>query len=156
MALLVIGDSDIVTPEHAVAMIRLLGGGVPGDLASLPRSRLAVIASYLAFTRDLGSARDLAYRTTLMVGNVLGLQQMEELPAALLEGALDDFTHADLSLIDLAGCHLTGIRWSEHGTTWPPGTDTDELRARSQEIAPGIYEITRPGHGDKTRHHVAA
>jgi pimeloyl-ACP methyl ester carboxylesterase len=27
--LLIIGDSDIVTPEHAVAMFRLLGGGVP-------------------------------------------------------------------------------------------------------------------------------
>jgi pimeloyl-ACP methyl ester carboxylesterase len=26
--LLIIGDSDIVTPEHAVAMFRLLGGGV--------------------------------------------------------------------------------------------------------------------------------
>src|SRR6266581_6649838 len=34
--LLVIGDSDIVTPEHAVAMFRLLGGGVLGDLAPMP------------------------------------------------------------------------------------------------------------------------
>ena len=41
--LLIIGDSDIVTPEHAVAMFRLLGGGVPGDIAPLPRSWLAVM-----------------------------------------------------------------------------------------------------------------
>jgi pimeloyl-ACP methyl ester carboxylesterase len=41
--LLVIGDSDIVTPEHAVAMFRLLGGGVPGDVAPMPRSRLAIL-----------------------------------------------------------------------------------------------------------------
>src|SRR5215207_513104 len=30
--LIVIGDSDIVRPEHAVEMFRLLGGGVVGDL----------------------------------------------------------------------------------------------------------------------------
>ncbi|MDX6333859.1 MAG: hypothetical protein QOG05_1199 [Streptosporangiaceae bacterium] len=41
--LLIIGDSDIVTPEHAVAMFRLLGGGVLGDLAPMPPSRLAVL-----------------------------------------------------------------------------------------------------------------
>lgn len=41
--LIIIGDSDIVRPEHAVEMFRLFGGGVAGDLAGLPRSRLAVI-----------------------------------------------------------------------------------------------------------------
>lgn len=41
--LLMIGDSDIVRPEHAVELFRLLGGGVPGDTAGLPRSRLAVL-----------------------------------------------------------------------------------------------------------------
>jgi pimeloyl-ACP methyl ester carboxylesterase len=41
--LLVIGDSDIVRPEHAVELFRLLGGGVAGDLAGLPRSQLAVL-----------------------------------------------------------------------------------------------------------------
>ena len=41
--LLVYGDSDIVKPEHAVEMFRLLGGGVPGDLVGLPRCRLAVL-----------------------------------------------------------------------------------------------------------------
>ena len=34
--LLIIGDSDIVRPEHTMKMFRLLGGGVIGDLAGLP------------------------------------------------------------------------------------------------------------------------
>jgi pimeloyl-ACP methyl ester carboxylesterase len=41
--LLVIGDSDIVRPEHTVEFFRLLGGGVPGDLTGLPKSQLAVL-----------------------------------------------------------------------------------------------------------------
>jgi pimeloyl-ACP methyl ester carboxylesterase len=41
--LLIIGDSDIVRPEHAVEMFRLLGGGVAGDMAGLPNSQLAVL-----------------------------------------------------------------------------------------------------------------
>lgn len=41
--LLIIGDSDIVRPEHVVEMFRLLGGGVVGDLVDLPRSQLAVL-----------------------------------------------------------------------------------------------------------------
>ncbi len=43
--LLVIGDSDVVRPEHTVEMFRLLGGGVAGDLAGLPNARLAVLPS---------------------------------------------------------------------------------------------------------------
>jgi pimeloyl-ACP methyl ester carboxylesterase len=41
--LLIIGDSDIVRPEHTVQMFRLLGGGVVGDLAGLPASQLAIL-----------------------------------------------------------------------------------------------------------------
>jgi pimeloyl-ACP methyl ester carboxylesterase len=43
--LIIIGDSDIIRPEHAVEMFRLLGGGVMGDMVGLPRSRLAVLPS---------------------------------------------------------------------------------------------------------------
>ena len=42
-ALLIIGDSDIVRPEHTVELFRVLGGGVVEDLVGLPRSRLAVL-----------------------------------------------------------------------------------------------------------------
>jgi pimeloyl-ACP methyl ester carboxylesterase len=41
--LIVIGDSDGTRPEHAVEMFRLLGGGVMGDLAGLPKSQLAIL-----------------------------------------------------------------------------------------------------------------
>jgi pimeloyl-ACP methyl ester carboxylesterase len=42
--LLIIGDSDLVRPEHAVEMFRLLGGGIFGDTpAGLPSSQLAVL-----------------------------------------------------------------------------------------------------------------
>lgn len=40
--LLIIGDSDIVRPEHAVEMFRLLGGGVMGEMG-MPKSQLAVL-----------------------------------------------------------------------------------------------------------------
>jgi pimeloyl-ACP methyl ester carboxylesterase len=41
--LIVVGDSDVVTLEHAVTLFRLRGGGVMGDLSGLPASRLAVL-----------------------------------------------------------------------------------------------------------------
>lgn len=41
---IVIGDSDIVRPEHAVEMFRLRGGGISGDTPQgLPQSRLAFL-----------------------------------------------------------------------------------------------------------------
>ena len=43
-ALLIIGDSDIIRPEHAVEMFRLFGGGIMGDTpAGLPNSQLAIL-----------------------------------------------------------------------------------------------------------------
>jgi len=42
--LIITGDADVATLEHAVAMFRLLGGGEMGDMgAPLPASRLAVL-----------------------------------------------------------------------------------------------------------------
>lgn len=41
--LVVLGDSDGVRLEHAVELFRLLGGGVMGDLAGMPKSQLAVL-----------------------------------------------------------------------------------------------------------------
>jgi pimeloyl-ACP methyl ester carboxylesterase len=40
---IIIGDSDGTTPEHAVDMFRLRGGGVFGDYAGLPASQLAIL-----------------------------------------------------------------------------------------------------------------
>ncbi len=41
--LIMIGDADVVRPEHTVQMFRLLGGGVAGDLHGLLRAQLAVL-----------------------------------------------------------------------------------------------------------------
>ncbi len=41
--LIVLGDSDGIRLEHAVQLFGLLGGGVMGDLAGLPKSQLAVL-----------------------------------------------------------------------------------------------------------------
>jgi pimeloyl-ACP methyl ester carboxylesterase len=41
--LIVLGDSDVIRPEHAVEMFRLLGGGVAGDVVDLPDSQLAML-----------------------------------------------------------------------------------------------------------------
>src|SRR5687768_5075720 len=42
--LIIAGDADVATLEHSIAMFRLLGGGVMGDMGKpLPASRLAVL-----------------------------------------------------------------------------------------------------------------
>jgi len=42
--LIITGDADVATLEHEVAMFRLLGGGIMGDMGQpLPASRLAVL-----------------------------------------------------------------------------------------------------------------
>jgi pimeloyl-ACP methyl ester carboxylesterase len=42
--LIIIGDSDLARPEHAVELFRLLGGGVFGDMPpGLPNSQLAIL-----------------------------------------------------------------------------------------------------------------
>ena len=42
--LLIFGDADIVTPEHAVEMLRALGGGITGAmLDGSPEAQLAIL-----------------------------------------------------------------------------------------------------------------
>ena len=41
--LIIIGDSDIIRPEHAVEIFRLLGGDGDGDLTAPPKSQLTVL-----------------------------------------------------------------------------------------------------------------
>jgi pimeloyl-ACP methyl ester carboxylesterase len=55
--LIITGDADVITLEHAVAMFRLLGGGVMGDMGvPLPASRLAVLpaTSHTAIITQVG------------------------------------------------------------------------------------------------------
>jgi pimeloyl-ACP methyl ester carboxylesterase len=58
--MIVIGDADIITPEHAVELFRLRGGGVPGDFVPMPPAQLAVLPGtshmmLIARTEWLGS-----------------------------------------------------------------------------------------------------
>jgi pimeloyl-ACP methyl ester carboxylesterase len=41
--LIIIGDADAVRPEHAVEMLRHLGGGGMGDMTGVGRARLAIL-----------------------------------------------------------------------------------------------------------------
>jgi len=42
--LIIAGDADVMTLEHSVALFKLLGGGVMGDMGKpLPASRLAIL-----------------------------------------------------------------------------------------------------------------
>jgi hypothetical protein len=72
----------------------------------------------------------------------LGITTTDGLAQALTDGALDDFTSADLTRASLAPADLTGVRWSLTGTAWPPGTDIKALLARS-EIHPGDVLVLR-------------
>lgn len=58
--MVIVGDSDIVTPEHAVALFRLRGGGVPGDFVPMVPAQLAILPgtthlNLIARTEWLGS-----------------------------------------------------------------------------------------------------
>jgi pimeloyl-ACP methyl ester carboxylesterase len=48
--LMIVGDSDMLNPAHAVELFELLGGGVPGDFAGMPNAQLAVLPGTSHFT----------------------------------------------------------------------------------------------------------
>lgn len=69
--LLIVGDSDVVRLEHAVEMFRLLGGGVPGDLAGVPDSRLAVLPGTTHFVPPGSGLLDRSGWLAQMIGAFL-------------------------------------------------------------------------------------
>ena len=71
------------------------------------------------------------------VASRLGISPAEGLAEALLDGAMDDFTSADLTHASLADADLAGVRWSLSGTIWPPEADVKAILARSEEVSPG-------------------
>ena len=105
-----------------------------------------------SLARDLDHARDLARELASVLGRQFGLQNVEGLASALLAGALDDFSHTDLSGIDLTYVDLVGVRWSVQDTRWPPATDIERLRSASEETEPGsgVFVVTRPRGTDRT------
>jgi pimeloyl-ACP methyl ester carboxylesterase len=75
--LLVIGDSDAIRPEHAVELFRLLGGGVMGDLAGLPKSQLAVLPGTTHFVPPGFGVLDRADLLVSMIGGFLDASILE-------------------------------------------------------------------------------
>jgi pimeloyl-ACP methyl ester carboxylesterase len=58
--MIIVGDADIITPEAAVELFRLRGGGVPGDFVPMPSAQLAILPGtshtmLIARTEWLGS-----------------------------------------------------------------------------------------------------
>jgi pimeloyl-ACP methyl ester carboxylesterase len=79
--LFIIGDSDLVRPEHAVEVFRLLGGGVFGDMAGLPKSRLAVLPA----TSHVGASMRVDWVVS-MVNEFLDALMPASAPAAPVQG----------------------------------------------------------------------
>src|ERR687890_2212721 len=75
--LLIIGDSDAIRLEHAVEMFRLLGGGVMGDLAGLPKSQLAVLPGTTYFIPPGSGVLDRADWLVSMITPFLGASMSE-------------------------------------------------------------------------------
>lgn len=108
---------------------------------------------YRALHQDLDfalvQALDLAHGSTGLfdglAAEVLGLDPAEGRGVGVLlaDRGLDDFTTADLADVTLAGVPLDGIYWSVWGTRWPPGFDSERLKAESREVDPGsgIYLV---------------
>jgi pimeloyl-ACP methyl ester carboxylesterase len=69
--LIVIGDSDAIRLEHAVEMFSLLGGGVMGDLAGLPKAQLAVLPGTTHFVPPGFAVLDRADWLASMIGRFL-------------------------------------------------------------------------------------
>lgn len=102
---------------------------------------------------DLAPARELASVLAGTLSDSLGIEHRDALADALLDGALDDFSQADLSEAnpDLIG--LAGVRWSVQGTRLPDGLDAETLMRQSKETEPGsgIYVVTRRGETESAR-----
>jgi len=69
--MIVVGDSDAVSLEHAVGMFRLLGGGAMGDLSGLPDSQLVVLPGTAHFIPPGCGVLDRAEWLVPMIGRFL-------------------------------------------------------------------------------------
>jgi pimeloyl-ACP methyl ester carboxylesterase len=78
--LIVVGDADAVQPEHAVEMLRILGGGIIGEAEGSPKAQLAILPN----TSHIGML-DRANELLAIVPDFLDAAEPEATPAA--EGA---------------------------------------------------------------------
>jgi hypothetical protein len=127
--------SDFDRARHLALNI---DGARARDLASdlnHARARALDLASDLASVRDLAStldldlARDLAHASTLAHDLARNLQTQQV-----------DASGADLSDLEIGHMDaLNGIIWTPQ-TTWPSNI-AEQVRAQSEEIKPGVYQI---------------
>ncbi|MFJ2774405.1 hypothetical protein [Streptomyces sp. NPDC087300] len=70
-------------------------------------------------------------------------QPLPPMTPVMLEAFLNDFTACDLRGTSLDRTALTGVLWSDRGTTWPASINTSALKARSVEkpAGSGIYHV---------------
>ncbi|MFF3640888.1 hypothetical protein [Streptomyces sp. NPDC002564] len=70
-------------------------------------------------------------------------QPLPLMTPVMLEAFMNDFTLCDLRGAHLDHRALTGVLWSDRGTTWPAGIDADALKAMSVEkpAGSGIYRV---------------
>jgi hypothetical protein len=111
------------------------------------RAQILNIDRSITRTLDLAFSRSRALDRVCAQGVAgrLDLSTINGLADALLDGAMDDFTSADLTYANLAGADLTGVRWSPSGTIWPPETDVKALLSRSEPVKPGVLVVIRRG-----------
>ncbi|WP_436762722.1 hypothetical protein [Streptosporangium sp. V21-05] len=132
--------------------VRDLARDLDLDLDSV-RDRVRALARSLARDLDLVLRLDLAGGIVdfhvAEVREAIALALGQDLPGldeASLKAFLDDFTTADLRAANVTGVNLDGVRWSESGTKWPRGMDTEALKVRSEEIGTGSgIHVVRSG-----------
>jgi hypothetical protein len=135
--------SDDLDRAEEIARARDLALSLAGNLArDLARDLGLDRDLVLARAQEIGLALDLAVD---LVRSLNKLLDREGIGAVLAQGALDDFTEADLSRVDLAEVDLVGVRWSDQGTRWPPGEE-ERMRHASRETEPGSgVWVVEPG-----------
>lgn len=110
-------------------------------------------ALHVARKADRAYARELRIMLGFAAGSGDRSLTGAALAGAVLNGALDDFTQADLSEVYLDRVNLIGVRWSK-STQWPASFDRAALLRRSRETAPGsgIYVLSPPGRSREDVH----
>jgi hypothetical protein len=123
------------------------------DLAvSLDRARAAALDRDCGITlgRELGGDADRSAAGTWEAADALSVALDRALslnPVSVLVSIAVDVSGLDLSCADIDDLNALGGVTFTAETTWPPGI-TQSVRARSEEIRPGVYQICDTGEGD--------
>jgi hypothetical protein len=134
------GDLD-VAHNLARGLVRVLVNGLTDTLNALDSARASALrlADDLAHNPDLGT--DAARARVGSIKNILTIarDRVRDIERALGSQQVDA-SGADLSEITIDDVNtLDGVIWTGR-TTWPPSI-ADQVRACSQQIRPGVYQV---------------